>query len=146
MQATTSLQNRPRSLSEVVQFANQNGHIDTFLREFLDEFYTAPSSSLRSKMLAEEPVLVEDAHANAYLGAVAEHLAQREAQVPPAWTQEAQRFLKKPYFPSGLESLKASLIVESPVAFRRRMIFVGSEPLYRPRKTAVGIGNPVVTK
>jgi hypothetical protein len=42
--------------------------------------------------------------------------------------------------------LKASLIVESPVAFRRRMIFVGSEPLYRPRKTAVGIGNPVVTK
>lgn len=44
------------------------------------------------------------------------------------------------YFPSGLESLKATLLVESPTAFRRRLIFVGADPLYRPRKARLGIG------
>ena len=35
---------------------------------------------------------------------------------------------------AAMESLKATLLVESPTAFRRRMIFVGADPLYRPRR------------
>ena len=34
--------------------------------------------------------------------------------------------MHSPFFAGGLESLKASLLVESPVAFRRRMIFVSA--------------------
>ena len=33
-----------------------------------------------------------------------------------------------------LESLKAILTVESPVAFRRRLLFVGKDALDRPRR------------
>ena len=34
----------------------------------------------------------------------------------------------------GPENLKAALLVESPVAFRRRMLFVGRDVLDRPRR------------
>lgn len=77
---------------------------------------------------------------NAYLAAVAEHLSLRNALAVPAWAIEPARFLDRPYFPCGLDSLKATLLVESPTAFRRRMIFVGADPLYRPRRDRVGIG------
>lgn len=40
----------------------------------------------------------------------------------------------------GLESLTALLLVERPTAFRRRMISVGDEPLYRPRRDSGGTG------
>ena len=58
----------------------------------------------------------------------------------PEWTQAKCRFLKRPYYPCGLKSLKATLLVESPPAFRRRLIFVGADPLYRPRRDRRGIG------
>lgn len=137
---------RPRTLSEVMLWSNELGHADEYLREFLDEFYSERNRSLRVGMLLDEPPLARDAHANAYMGAAAEHLAKLEGAPAPDWTGGASRFLKRPYFPCGLESLKAILLVESPVAFRRRMIFVGAEPLYRPRKDAIGIGHePLVS-
>jgi hypothetical protein len=40
----------------------------------------------------------------------------------------------RPFFAGGLEDLKATLLVESPVAFRRRMLFVGKDVLDRPRR------------
>jgi hypothetical protein len=137
---TSTTQRRPRSLREVVLWA-QEGEMDAYLREFLDEFYTARDMQIQSTMLSDEPALVDDLRANAYLAAVAEHLAKRLSISAPSWTEAPSRFLKRPYFPAGLESLKATLLVESPVAFRRRMIFVGAEPLYRPRKDAVGINH-----
>jgi hypothetical protein len=126
---------RPDSLPAVVACAQAHGHVDAYLREFLDVFYTEPDAQRRTAMLAGEPPL--QAHPptlNAYLGAVAEHLALRYHLPVPAWTRAPERFLKRPFFPAGLESLKAICLVESPVAFRRRMIFVGADPLYRPRR------------
>jgi hypothetical protein len=38
-----------------------------------------------------------------------------------------------PFFAGGLESLKATLFVQSPTAFRRRMLFVSKNALDRPR-------------
>ena len=99
----------------------------------------APGRLARTAMLSEEPPLSED-RTNAYLAAVAEHLAFANHLKVPDWAAAPSRFLKRPFFPAGLESLKATLLVESPTAFRRRMIFVGSDPLYRPRKDVVGIG------
>ena len=51
----------------------------------------------------------------------------------PAWTEHPSRFLKQPYFPTPLEKLKPMLVAQSPLAFRRRMIFVEHEPLRRAR-------------
>jgi len=55
--------------------------------------------------------------------------------VPP-WVDEPYRFLVKPFFAGGLENLKAILLVESPLAFRRRQIFVSANALSRPRERA----------
>lgn len=131
---------RPRSLKIVVDRGRDGGDMDACLREFLDEYYLEVDRDKRVSMLAVEPSITDNDRVNAYLAAVAEHLALREHLEIPSWTQESCRFLRKPYFPMDLESLKASAIMESPSAFRRRMIFVSADPLYRPRRaTAVEV-------
>ncbi len=125
---------RPRSLQEVVARVSAALPIDFLLREFLDEFYVAKSSGHRQAMIANEPALIENPRANAYLAAVAEHLAFVHALEVPEWALASTRFLHAPFFPAGLESLKAITLVESPTAFRRRLIFVDRDPLSRPRR------------
>ncbi|MDR1848456.1 MAG: hypothetical protein LBQ75_00265 [Zoogloeaceae bacterium] len=127
---------RPRSLKSAQTCGQTHGDVDSFLREFLDAFYTEQDREERALMLVEEPPLSDNDRQNAYLAAVAEHLALCNHLPIPDWTQAPTRFLKRAFFPAGLESLKATLLMESPTAFRRRMIFVGADPLYRPRKAA----------
>ncbi len=125
---------RPQSLKEVVDIFNRCGEIDTAIREFLDEFYLSGDDK-RARMIEDEPVLTYNAHTNAYMAAVAEHLALNYRLDIPQWVCSPSRFLKKAHFPIGLESLKAIAIVKSPPAFRRRMIFVPEhDPLSRPRQ------------
>ena len=131
---------RPRSLRKAWKLGQAHGNTDAFIREFLDEFYSEPDPARREAMLREEPPLSEDDRANAYFGAVAEHLARMNDLTVPEWAGHPQRFLKMPFFPAGLESLKATCLMESPTAFRRRLIFVDANPLYRPRRDKVGIG------
>ncbi|HEX3486800.1 MAG TPA: hypothetical protein VHT51_17230 [Micropepsaceae bacterium] len=71
---------------------------------------------------------------DAYLAGLAEHLALSERIGIPAWTQASGRFLTEPFFAGGLESLKATLLVESPLAFRRRLIFISANALNRPQR------------
>jgi hypothetical protein len=120
---------RPRSLAEVARAARRDGDIYGPLREFLDFFYTHPRE--RKASLAREPALLDDRVANAYLAAAAEHLALRYRQPMPAWALKPDRFLHQAYF-GGPDGMKAILLVESPSAFRRRMIFVDHDPLGRP--------------
>lgn len=121
---------RPESLREVAERALSGQPFDPVLREFLDEFYTHPRC--REAMITDEPRSIA-ALQNAYLAAVAEHLAERWRLRCPDWVNGEQRFLHRPFFSGGLENLKATLLVESPVAFRRRMLFVGADVLSRPR-------------
>lgn len=101
------------------------------LREFLDEFYLHPAR--RAAAIAAAPAALDDPVQHALLGAVGEHLARRWGLAIPDWTDDPTRFLKRPYFTSPIEDWKARLIVESPIAFRRRMIFTEAEPLRRAR-------------
>jgi transcriptional regulator with XRE-family HTH domain len=125
---------RPRSLTEVANLGRDRGRVDMFLREFLDEFYTESDAIKKNLMLVPEPPLNENRRENAYLAAVAEHLAMRNNLSIPAWVNGPDRFLRTPFFPAGLDSLKAICLLESPSAFRRRMIFVDADPLSRPRR------------
>ena len=113
-----------------------DGDLNRHLREFLDEFYIEQDSAQRQAMLDPEPELLADEKLNAYLGAAAEHLAHLYGLDVPPWCEKAERFLHEPHFPSGFKSPKMQtlLIEESPLAFRRRLIFVEASPLYRPRK------------
>jgi hypothetical protein len=131
---------RPRTLAQVMECAGRFGDFDPFVREFCDEFYLERQSDARAAMLAEEPPLCGNGKRDAYVAAVAEHLARWHEQPIPAWTEHPARFLHVAWFPCGLESLKATLLRESPIAFRRRMIFVDADPLYRPRRDKPAFG------
>ena len=87
---------------------------------------------------AEPPVPLNSPQEHATLGAIAEHLARRWSLPIPSWTDDPTRFLRHPYFTSPLEALKPLLLVESPIAFRRRLIFTEAEPLRRARMPSTG--------
>lgn len=137
---TIATNKRPESLKLAAIRGLAAGAIDASIREFLDEFYIEKNVSKKEQMLIDEPPLFDDDKANAYFAAIAEHLSFKNNLPVPPWCQNKNRFLKRPFFPGALESLKAILLVESPTAFRRRLIFVGMDPLYRPRRDVVGIG------
>jgi hypothetical protein len=90
----------------------------------------------RPEMLAEEPPrlaggIEEGEVADAYLAAVAVALSRSAGVAPPAWTRGTGRTLKAPWFahPGGV--LRATLILESPAAFRERNLFVSENALSR---------------
>ena len=101
---------------------------DAALREFLDTFYAEPAQ--RNAALQQPPVAIDDLH-DAYLAATAEHLARCHDLAVPEWSESHGWNLRRPFFAGGLESLKARLTVESPAAFRRRLLFVSKNALSR---------------
>jgi hypothetical protein len=122
---------RPRSIAEIARRQRSGAQdFDLGVDEFLDTWQSL-SSAGRDAALAEEPALLGGVK-DAYIAAVAEHLARVDRRPIPGWTEKPERFLKEPFFAGGLESLKAILIVESPIAFRRRLIFVSANALSRP--------------
>ena len=130
---------RPRSIHEVsVRTRDGTQPFDVALRELLDTFYAHPE--LRKAALAACPVPLDDLR-DAYLAATAEHLARCHGITVSEWSEHHGRKLKRPFFAGGLESSKAQLTVESPAAFRRRLLFVSKDALSRPRTpqdTALG--------
>src|SRR5262245_13310140 len=123
-----AIMNRPDTLAEVARRLKadaQSRHVA--IAGLLDSFYTRPEH--RQGMIDPEPELTGDAIVDATLGAMGEHLARRWGLAIPSWTEHPARFLKRPHFPTPLEELKPLLIAQSPLAFRRRLIFVEHEPL-----------------
>ena len=124
---------RPGTLAEVAQFTVSGESFDLCIANFLDEFYAAPSAArlstepnLLAPMLAD-PGRVQDA----YLAAVAEHLAYTHGFPIPTWAGNKNRKLHRPWFASQLAGLRAVLILESPAAFRARNLFVSENALSR---------------
>jgi hypothetical protein len=125
---------RPRTLHEVARRAASGEQaFDPALLEFLDSFYG--NADTRQAAINQPPDLFEPLR-DAYLAAVGEHLARCYGLEIPAWAETRGLDLKHPFFAGGLESLKARLFVESPTAFRRRMLFVSKDALFRPRAVA----------
>jgi hypothetical protein len=101
------------------------------VREFLDEFDLRPRH-LRGTASADRPAPTGDARFDAFLGALAEHLAIRDGLAAPDWVnEEAVRFLDRMWFVSETPGFRAIAIARSPMAFRRRGIFVPADSLKR---------------
>ncbi len=108
---------------------------DHFLGDFIDDFrHRAKSREEKLALVEEKPEPIQTKEfndADAYLAAVAEYLCREAGLPPPAWTERPEYFLHEPWFAGGLESLKAILLVESPVPFRRRNLFVSANAMTR---------------
>lgn len=101
------------------------------VRDFLDEFGLLPRVDLRQRAIDERPELTGSSPADAYLGALAEHLAATRGLARPAWATEPERFLERFWFQSSVPGFRALAIVQSPAAFRRRGLFVSEGALRR---------------
>lgn len=123
---------RPKSLKEAVDRTVEGYDFIDAISEFLDEFYSCGPAD-RQGMIDEEPGFTGGAFEDAYVGAVAEHLARRWGLDIPQWAEDPRRFLDKAHFPAGLELMKPIYLRDSPIAFRRRLIFTEAEPLRRAR-------------
>lgn len=123
-------------MADVVERTNAGVPWDIALPEFLDTLYFALRGWPGPKpqvCLDAEPATLADVAWQAQLGAIGEHLALRWHLSVPPWTNQPSRFLDAPFFPSGTETYKGWYLVQSPTAFRRRMIFTEAEPLRRAR-------------
>jgi hypothetical protein len=101
------------------------------VREFLDEFELLSRDDLRARAIVGRPELTGDPRSDAYLGALAEHLAATRGLARPAWVTERERFLERFWFLSEVPGFRALAIAQSPAAFRRRGIFIAEGALQR---------------
>src|SRR5258708_24288773 len=98
--------------------------------EFLDEFRAEPSAR-QAALLRVEPKPTGSARWDAFLGALAEHLAFHGGFSVPAWAQKPERFLDRSWLLVDLPSVRPSALAESPAAFRRRAIWITAEAFDR---------------
>jgi hypothetical protein len=105
------------------------------LGDFVDDFrLRTANADEKLALVREAPVWVESPSqedCNAYWAAMVETLCREAGLQPPEWTESARCYLHRPWFAGGLDGLKAILLAESPVAFRRRNLFVSSDALAR---------------
>jgi hypothetical protein len=89
-----------------------------YLMDFVDEFRHS-----KDLCAIEEPFKLSGDEKDALLASTAEALCDELGVNVPTWLSEVPA-CREPYFVSGLENLKATAIVESPLRFRMRKIFV----------------------
>ncbi len=121
---------RPQdSLRQVGERALAGEQWRAAVREFLDGFALA-APPLAQRLLDQEPPTFDEA-GDAYLAALAEHLAFHHDLVRPAWCVDRRRFLRRMWIASDAPGLRATAIQQSPTAFRRRGLFIGATTLHR---------------
>lgn len=90
-----------------------------WLFEFVDAFRRQP----RSRLVEAPPTAATPARVRALIASTVETLCDATGAPAPGWCGGIPP-LPEPWFVSGIENLKAAALVESPVHFRKRKIFV----------------------
>jgi len=126
---------RPRTLAAVVTRAATPEDLGDHLADFLDQMRLLVRQGASRRTLAAalrpEPPLLGDAVQDAYLAAVAAHLAATHGIRPPRWTDQPGRRLQRPWFALPDPWARAWLLRDSPVAFRERNLFTDVSALHR---------------
>lgn len=89
----------------------------------LNDFLTELPSPAFADAVTQPDLRPLSAFSAAYLASLVEHAAERKGCTPPAWTRQVEG-LDEPWFATELRSLRPWLLAASPVAFRRRNLFV----------------------
>ena len=126
---------RPQTLKEAVERTLLTGDERIHISEFLDEFYLRHGNTAEQQTMIRDPPPVSGKQPlDAYVGAIGEHLARRWGlPAIPSWVEQESRFLATPFWDDDLQLMKPVLLRDSPIAFRRRLIFTEAEPLRRGR-------------
>ena len=126
---------RPHSLAEVVEGSETAAEIGDNLEDFLDHLNLLVKQRTPRRKLAEvirrEPPGTGVAVQDAYLAAVAAHLAAKLRLPAPRWADKPGRRLKRPWFALPDAWARAWLLRDSPAAFRERNLFTEENPLRR---------------
>ena len=88
------------------------------LMDFVDDFRRA-----KDVALVAEPFAIGHERWDALLASTVQQLCLELKLEPPVWVHDIPA-CRDPWFVSGIDSLRAITLVESPVAFRLRKIFV----------------------
>lgn len=104
------------------------------LKQLVDDYETAlrhEGQDAAARLFADSPPPSGSCQFDAALAALTEHLARRDGWTPPAWAFEPHRYAQPWWFVDGLESLRATALVDSPAAFRKRGVFICDGALTR---------------
>ena len=89
------------------------------LMDFVDDFRRSPDHA----DLFDAPLTLDHPRYDALLASTIDSLAAEQQIESPDWCWDVPA-CPQPWFVSGIEDLKAMALVQSPVYYRRRMIFV----------------------
>lgn len=84
-----------------------------------------------AKMYLAAPIRTGSTQIDAGFAALAEHLARRDGWRPPAWTRDPEREATPWWFVTELRGMHPRALVESPLSFRRRGVFITRDALER---------------
>lgn len=93
------------------------------IREFLVEF-THEEAWSQAGLLRNTPRSTGSQRWDAFVAALAEHLAFHQRLPCPTWTADPRRSLASAWFLSNLPAARAAAMETSPASFRRRLIFL----------------------
>lgn len=119
------------TLARVAQRAAAGEDFHHAVREFLGEYALRSDDRSRVEAISERPAPSGEPRFDAYLGALAEHLAAVDDLLRPGWSIEPERFLACFWFVSEVAGFRAVAIAQAPAAFRRRGIFIPERSLHR---------------
>ncbi|HET8566512.1 MAG TPA: hypothetical protein VFL77_08575 [Solirubrobacterales bacterium] len=119
------------TLAGVARRAREGEDFRYAVREFIDEFGLRPDDRSRAEAISDPPPPTGDPRYDAYLGALAEHLAVVHDLKRPGWSLEPDRFLDRFWFVSEVPGFRAVSIAQAPAAFRRRGVFIPERSLHR---------------
>lgn len=84
-----------------------------------------------ASMWAQEPPRTGEARVDAAFAALAEHLARRDGWTVPAWAVDPSREAPQWWFVTDLVGMHPTALVESPLSFRKRGVFITQDALVR---------------
>lgn len=106
------------------------------ISDFVSNEFVPATAQNRSRMLAAAPALLCNPGWDAFMAALAEHLAFHGQIASPDWTLGHERFqLQSFWWPAhgDLPSTRAAALAHSPASFKRRRILVDGRELPRMR-------------
>lgn len=126
---------RPQSLAEIARESSALEGFGRHVRDFLHEWKRAKREGKDlASVLGEEPPFLAAAFpqgdvCDAFLAALAEHLAEQAAIAAPDWVRAAGRHLAEPWYPAEGEVLREEFRREALRPFRERNLFVPASAL-----------------